>query len=208
MREKLITYVDLLFSGVADADDIKQEILQNTLDRYDDLLAQGKSPEAAYTLSISGIGDITELLGSTSEKYQVDPEPTVPTPIQVKSLVRKKVAIAVAICLYILCPIPVLILSNELGVCGLLAMIAIATGILIATGEKEDDKKEQKEEQPLTSAKQMRKSIHSAISVAGLCCYFITSFLTGAWHITWLIFPIVAAIKGLVNACLDMKEDK
>ena len=208
MREKLITYVDLLFSGVADADDIKQEILQNTLDRYDDLLAQGKSPEAAYTLSISGIGDITELLGSTSEKLQVDPEPTVPTPIQVKSLVRKKVAITVAICLYILCPIPVLILSNELGVCGLLAMIAIATGILIATGEKEDDKKEQKEEQPLTQAKQMRKSIHSAISAAGLCCYFITSFLTGAWHITWLIFPIVAAIKGLVNACLDMKEDE
>ena len=208
MSEKLIAYVDLLFSGVADADDIKQEILQNTLDRYDDLLAQGKSPEAAYTLSISGIGDITELLGSTSEKYQVDPEPTVPAPIPVKSLVRKKVAIAVAICLYILCPIPVLILSNELGVCSLLAMIAIATGILIATGEKEDDKKEQKEEQPLTPAKQKRKSIHSAISVAGLCCYFITSFLTGAWHITWLIFPIVAAIKGVVNACLDMKEDK
>ena len=208
MREKLIAYVDLLFSGVADADDIKQEILQNTLDRYDDLVTQGKSPEAAYTLSIAGIGDISELPDSTSEKYQVDPEPTVPTPIPAKSRVRKKVAIAVAICLYILCPIPVLILSNELGVCCLLAMIAIATGILIATGEKEDDKKEQKEEQPLTQAKQMRKSIHSAISAARLCCYFITSFLTGAWHITWLIFPIVAAIKGLVNACLDMKEDE
>ena len=208
MREKLIAYVDLLFSGVADADDIKQEILQNTLDRYDDLLAQGKTQEAAYTLSISGIGDITELLGSTPEKQQVVPEPTAPTPIPAKSHVQKKVAIAVAICLYILCPIPMLILSNELGVCGLLAMIAIATGILIATGEKEDDKKEQKEEQPLNPAKQMRKSIHSAISAAGLCCYFITSFLTGAWHITWLIFPIVAAIKGLVNACLDMKEDK
>ena len=113
MREKLIAYVDLLFSGVADADDIKQEILQNTLDRYDDLVTQGKSPEAAYTLSIAGIGDISELPDSTSEKHQVDPEPTVPTPIQVKSLVRKKVAIAVAICLYILCPIPVLMVQEE-----------------------------------------------------------------------------------------------
>lgn len=208
MREKLIAYVDLLFSGVADADDIKQEILQNTLDRYDDLLAQGKTQEAAYTLSISGIGDITELLGSTPEKQQVVPEPTAPTPIPAKSRVRKKVAIAVAICLYILCPIPVLILTNELGLCGLLAMIAIATGILIATGEKKEVEKEKKEEQPQAPSKQMRKSIHSAISTAGLCCYFITSFLTGAWHITWLIFPIVAAITGLVNACLDMKEDK
>ena len=44
MREQLISYVDLLFAGAEDADDIKQEILQNTLDRYDDLINQGKSP--------------------------------------------------------------------------------------------------------------------------------------------------------------------
>ena len=55
MREQLIRYVDLLFAGAPNAQDVKQEILQNTLDRYDDLLQQGKSPEAAYSLAISGI---------------------------------------------------------------------------------------------------------------------------------------------------------
>ncbi len=208
MREKLIAYVDLLFSGVADADDIKQEILQNTLDRYDDLLSQGKSPEAAYTLSISGIGDISELLNSTLEKQQAVTEPSGNPPSPAKSPAWKKVSTAIAICLYILCPVPILILSNELGVCGLLAMIAIATGILIATGGKKDGKAEKKEEESLTPSQQMRKSIHSTISVAGLCCYFIISFLSGAWHITWLIFPIMGAVKGLINACLDMKGDK
>ena len=41
MREQLIKYVDLLFAGATDAEEVKQEILQNTLDRYDDLIAQG-----------------------------------------------------------------------------------------------------------------------------------------------------------------------
>ena len=44
MREKLISYVDLLFAGVPNATDIRQEILQNTLDRYDDLIDQGYDP--------------------------------------------------------------------------------------------------------------------------------------------------------------------
>lgn len=41
MREQLIQYVQLLFAGAADCDDTRQEILQNTLDRYDDLIAAG-----------------------------------------------------------------------------------------------------------------------------------------------------------------------
>ena len=43
MRDQLKQYVNLLFAGAADCEDIKQEILQNTLDRFDDLVAQGKS---------------------------------------------------------------------------------------------------------------------------------------------------------------------
>ena len=65
MREKLIQYVNLLFAGVPGSDDIRDEILQNTLDRFDDLIFQGKSPEAAYSLAISGIGDINEILNNT-----------------------------------------------------------------------------------------------------------------------------------------------
>ena len=58
MREQLTQYVNLLFAGNDDAEEIRQEILQNTLDRYDDLVAQGKSPEAAYRLAITGIGAV------------------------------------------------------------------------------------------------------------------------------------------------------
>ena len=30
MREQLVQYIDLLFAGTADSDEMKQEILQNT----------------------------------------------------------------------------------------------------------------------------------------------------------------------------------
>ena len=29
-----------------------------------------------------------------------------------------------------------------------------------------------------------------------------------AWYITWVIFPITAAVQGLVKAILDLKEGK
>ena len=76
MRDQLIRYVDLLFAGAPGASDIKQEILQNTLDRYDDLVAQGKTPEAAYSLAISGIGDISEILNGGT----MPPEAPAPSP--------------------------------------------------------------------------------------------------------------------------------
>ena len=60
MRAKLEQYVQLLFAGIPDSDEIKEEILQNTLDRYDDLIDQGKVPEAAYRLAIAGIGDVND----------------------------------------------------------------------------------------------------------------------------------------------------
>ena len=41
MREQLIQYVNLLFAGAQNSEDTRQEILQNTLDRYDDLIAEG-----------------------------------------------------------------------------------------------------------------------------------------------------------------------
>ena len=76
MREQLIQYVTLLFAGANDCEDIRQEILQNTLDRYDDLIAQGKVPEAAYRLAISGIGDISEILGTPPTSPKLDAAPS------------------------------------------------------------------------------------------------------------------------------------
>lgn len=210
MREQLIQYINLLFAGAADCEDMKQEILQNTLDRFDDLVNQGKSPEAAYRLAISGIGDINEILGSAPVKdapSHFDPiqEITQETPEEIK---RKKTR-AVAIAMYILCALPLIILGDlgldNLGLCLTLAPVACATYLMVITSRKDDEDEEKHKEE---IKHPLKESIGNIIWIAGLICYFVISFVTGAWYITWLVFPIIACIRGLSDAIIDLKEAK
>ncbi len=211
MKEQLIQYVDLLFAGTRDCEDIKQEILQNTLDRYNDLITEGKSPEAAYRLAIIGIGDMSEILGTVKPVSHTGAYTDTAVSQTQKKLDEdtpvKKVLRAIAIGLYILCPLPVIVLSelfswDVLGVCGTLCFIAIATVLLIlgSTKEKEGKEKETASESPL------QKSLNSLVWIIGLAVYFVLSFTTGAWYITWVIFPIIGAVQGLIKAILDLKE--
>ena len=211
MRAQLTQYVNLLFAGNDDVEDIKQEILQNTLDRYDDLIAQGNPPEAAYRLAISGIGDINEILGGKPEYAAVMQSPT-PEETDTGDSSFKKIIRAVAIGLYILCPIPLIILSemgmDTIGLCGTISLVAIAT-ILILLGRKKTaviERKEEDDSVQRSPRQELRKGVNSLIWAIGLAVYFIISFATMAWYVTWVIFPIIAAIQGLVRAILDLVE--
>lgn len=207
MREQLIQYVELLFAGAGDCEDIKQEILQNTLDRYDDLVAQGKVPEAAYRLAIAGIGDINEILGtpvpSTAVSHPVTVEDDGDTP-------TKKLLRAVAVGLYILCPLPLIVLcelgTETLGLCGTLAIVAVATVMILLAGKKERPEKDDKESDDNES--ELNKSISAVLWAVGLGVYFLLSFTTRAWHITWVIFPVLVALDSLVSAIIRIQEAK
>lgn len=205
MREQLIQYVNLLFAGSPD-NDMKQEILQNTLDRYDDLLGQGKSPEAAYRLAISGIGDMSEVLNPAESS----PAPAVSAAASaegIKKAERKKRMQAVAIGMYICCVVPVIALGGigdgTLGVCLMFLMIAAATVLLVMSS---DQKEESRRKAEGTARNDLKKPIRDVLNTVSLVLFFILSFVTGAWYITWLIFPIMAAVKGIIRAALDLKE--
>ena len=201
MREQLITYVNLLFAGNPEAADIKQEILQNTLDRYDDLVAGGRNPEAAYSLAISGIGDLSELL--RGNPAAAEPVPTRPQETAEEKK-KKKMMRADAVGLYLICPIPLFVIQNEIGLCLLLLLVAAATVLIIFGSQSEKGKEGEK----LSPQAELKRSIHSAVSTVGLIVYFIVSFLSGAWHLTWLFFLIVGAVNGLISAIMDLKEAK
>jgi len=77
MRERLTAHVRNLFQGAADTPrnrDLEEEILQNTLDRYDDLIADGVSPESAYAQAVANIGNIGSLLEQPVYRPQTGPE--------------------------------------------------------------------------------------------------------------------------------------
>lgn len=204
MREQLVQYVKLLFAGTPDSSDMQQEILQNTLDRYDDLVAQGKQPEAAYRLAIAGIGDISELLGNEPSPAPVAASAKVPEKDPNKKLMR-----AVAIGMYICSAIPLFILGNiGDGVIGLsitCLLVVAATALMILSADTAPVKEENTK---VVRKNPLRKSIQNALSTASLVLFLVLSFLTGAWYITWLIFPIMGAVRGIVFACMDLKEAK
>ena len=209
MREQLQQYVELLFAGAPDSEDIKQEILQNTLDRYDDLIAQGKVPEAAYRLAISGIGDINEILGSAPQVIPAVPAREVHPEEDAAATKRRRIR-AIAIGLYIICIIPLIILSelglNILGLCATLSIVAVATVAIIQNQEPDDEETASRSQTADSPKKKLNDSIRSLVGIITLVVYLGISFLTGAWYITWLLFPLSGAVKGLIKAILDLKE--
>ena len=203
MRQQLIQYVELLFAGVPGSEEIKQEILQNTLDRYDDLVSQGKTEAAAYRLAISGIGDINEILGQPTEHTAPTAQPRQPEP---EDREQRKLR-AVAIAMYILCPIPLFILSEfdlaTMGLCFTLALVATATYLLMLAKRGEPEEEAEAAGAPVSPRKQ---AVGRILGPVTLVVYLLVSFLTHAWAITWLIFPISGCIKGIINAVIDLKE--
>ena len=207
MRDQLIQYVSLLFAGAENCEDTKQEILQNTLDRYDDLIAEGKPEEAAYRLAIISIGDINEILG---QKDAVLPAVTVAEAQTEKDTAFKKLLRAIAVGLYILCPLPLIVLSelgmDTFGFCGLLCFVAVATVLMILGSKKGDAPTHAEKNDEDEPKSELGKSISSLIWAIGLAVYLILSFLTGAWHITWVIFPILGAVNALVCAMIPAEN--
>lgn len=216
MREQLAQYVDLLFAGSDGAEEIKQEILQNTLDRFDDLVARGSTEEAAYRQAIAGIGDVSELLGGESPDAQPQPEIVDPLPgFEGTAPAVARMMRAVAIFLYIVSPIPLLLLDtlgwDNIGVCLTLVIVAIAT-LLLLTFKAPAGKKAAQDSQQAAGTAEGRKNLDASIKklmrTLGVVLYFVISFSTGAWLVTWLIFPIEKALEGVVCAGLELREGK
>ena len=65
MKNRIKNHIDRIFASAPDCErtrEIKEEMVANVSDRYDDLLNEGRSAEEAYDIAISGIGDISELV--------------------------------------------------------------------------------------------------------------------------------------------------
>ncbi len=119
---------------------------------------------------------------------------------------RKKSALllAIPIMMYILSVVPPIIFENTFGVVLMFVMIAVATGLIVyraIINSKNKNSEEQKE--PKNPALKAAKNCVWAVT---LVVYFLISFASGAWHITWLVFPIAGAISDVVAACFDLKD--
>lgn len=225
MNRKIKNYIDLMFEDVPNtskAKELKEEMISNANDRYEDYIRMGKSETEAYGLAVSSIGDVDDLLNELK-----------PNAIQQSDIKyyrnRNAKAMAVAVMLYIISPIIVVGTSlfwgddtntGVLSVVLMLLLIAIATGIIVYTQlstpqeikhyNQSMESKEWSDETRLVS-KRNRSLYHSIRSIFWsiiTCIYLGISFLTGAWYITWLIWLIASAFDRMIILWFQLKEEK
>ena len=216
MEEKIRRHVDELFSETAPSRksvELKEEMIQNLTEKFNDLIAEGKTPEAAYNIAIAGIGDVSVLLKDLEKDG---------APQEAYAAARQKSAmlIAIAVGLYILSVIPIAVLSAlyasgwMLGLILMFLFIAAATGLLIYNSMTKP--KFRKSETVVEEFKQwqsgsreqrsMMQAIRTALWTITVAVYIVISFTTGAWHLTWVIFLVAAAVQAVINAGFTMKK--
>ncbi len=116
--------------------------------------------------------------------------------------------ISLSIVLYILSTVWIIFATATLnkpilGVCVFLIIIALATGLLIYNAILNKKEKNQK-----TREEKLVSQINEIITIFILVIYFIVSFTTMAWHITWILFIINVLIEEIVKLIFSLKGGK
>ena len=110
---------------------------------------------------------------------------------------------ALGVAAFIMCPVPVLAEQDVEGVIALLIMVAGGVALMILAASVAG---KQEKDAPRTPQEKLRKSLNSLVWTFAAVVYLIVSFLTQAWAVTWLIFPMTVAVNSLIDAILDLKE--
>lgn len=219
MNEKLRNYIEFLFEDAPKTKEVielKEEMLQNLIDKYNDLVSEGKTSEAAYNIATASIGDVNDLIA------QLKNRPTYQQGFEKEMLASKKrsaLFTSIAVMLYIMSVIPVMLLgeigTGILGVVLMFILIAIATGLIVYNSmskpkylKKDQTVVEEFKEWKANSIEKnaLYKSICGAMWSIIVVIYFIISFMTMAWHITWIIFLIGSAIQGIIHAIFELRK--
>lgn len=203
--------------------ELKEELLANSEERYQDLVASGVSQEDAFKHVVSSIGNVTELfqgLEELNEKDRMEVEERLNKNAVIKSIAIGLYIFGVVVffgCAFTRGRILPQVDMTALGILLMLLIDIIPTCMLIYIGtrypkymRKEDTIVEEFKEWKSDTLK--NKSIKSAALVVLwtfiLLAYFGVSFITFAWYATWIIFLAGACLHAIVELLFRLKEMK
>ena len=222
MRNKLICYVNSIFEGIPntpEVQELREEILQNTLDRYDEECARGVSETVAYNVAVMSIGDTDELLAAYRKPKK-----------EKKS--SRRVCVAIAIALYILCVVPPAVADEmgwpeALGVSMMFLMIAAATALIILSGGREKPAAPkasapqgvpvQPAAQPVQAASAQEERSSAVKILRGVLTplywlaavgLFLAAGFAGYWHVAWVIFIAAGAVGDVITGIVYMAKGR
>lgn len=231
MEYNIRAYVDGLFRDAPEtqrAFEMKEELIQNLLDKYNDLVESGKSPEDAYNITVYGIGDISELLAEMEREEPARSASGAPGLGYYEAMYyfrRRRAALlaaGIAFCVFGLVPCIVLGVLSEaggndllagVGVGGMFAFWAIGAA-LIVFGAVSCPKRSDPPEMAVRiyrqkTARRPAVSQDTAAAVYWILVvpiYLLLSFLTNRWDLTWLLFLAAPAGFLLMRALLGARR--
>jgi hypothetical protein len=212
MNKRIENHVSGLFASVASNRqvlDIEEELLSNLNDKFNDLISAGKSEDEAFSIVVASIGDIQSLLGDITN----DPK-YYPQEIE-KNRRLRGLLISIGVAFYVLSLallLPFLWMDyDSIGVIAMICMCALATGFVVfgvnignVRYEKTDDTfVEQYREKTAVGERRtkLRNAISSSLWTLIAVVYLALSFISGWWHMTWIIFLVGALLQLLVVWC-------
>lgn len=222
MQQEIRKHIDLLFEKAPKTRatmELKEEMIANAQEKLTDMVSQGYQEADAFEVVINSIGNVEELfagLEDTGDKFRGPSE-------QILKLQRKKAWLTtIAVGLYIFAGAMFFFFqmnamayrtiggmdADDIGmvITVLLCivptcMLVYASNIIPAYHKKEENMVEDYKQWHSTRQKdkEVRKAVDSIIWSLGLVVYFLVSFTTGAWHLTWIIFLILGCIQSIVS---------
>lgn len=206
MENRIKNYVESVFRDVPNterASNIKSEILSNLLDKYNDLLAQGRDENEAYAIAISSGGDLSgivaDLKGEQLSTYNYNYEKQFDKLYEKQySREKKKCAIfagwfwPLIVCVYFLYSF---LVSGSWSYSWLIFLIGASVEDFVAYAVKKSNYR--------ARMSALRGGIWTAIVVV----YFVLSFCTRKWSVTWIVFLLGVGVQNIVNAMFTRDKD-
>ena len=183
---------------------LSQEDLANELDVSRQTISKWETNQSIP--DFDKIVPLCEYFGITTDELLTGNSNIVEAKVQdVKSNFARNIAIAVM--LYILSIVAIVLCAAEfnqpiIGVSIFFVLIALGTGLLIYNGIYY--KKESKDE-PTKKQRTIIKQVTDIVDAVGLLIYLAVSFMTFAWHITWIIFIIIGIVNQIIKLIFSLK---
>lgn len=226
MNEKMRAHIETLFEKAPKtrkAYELKEELLANSEERYQDLVTSGVSQEDAFKHVISSIGNVTELfqdLEELNEKDRMEVEDRLNKNAVIKSISIGLYIFGVVVffaCVFTSGRILPRVSMATTGLILMLLIDIIPTCMLIYIGarypkymRKEDTIVEEFKEwkSDTLKNKSVKNATFAVLWTFIILIYFAVSFFTYAWYATWIIFLAGACLHAIVELLFRLKEMK
>ncbi len=225
MKDTLRSYMNELLVDVPKTHkvlELKEELISNMQERYEDLVAEGFQTEDAYQSVVESMGDVKALFSEF-----VEDKKEVKVVVESEEIRRKRAWIStVAVGFYIFAGAFAILLStlddmhyltdgDTFAPIAFLILAIIPTCMLVYKSHMyphnkkethtvvEEFKEWQSESQ---REKQTKRAISAIIWLGATAIFFIISFETYQWQITWITFLIAGCIQAVVEIFYNGKK--